>query len=241
VTEGAGESRDRAREPAGKRPDAEPAAGPKADPAAEDDGSQAGDRGSGLDFDVSRLRVGDLVAFVAAFALLFIMAGDWYSTNTGEQAREIVEKQGTEEPGAGLIDEGAAEDARVEAEQAERNAWNVASAFDVLVVIGLLAAVGLALASAALRAAGREYSDPRRSPGALAALAALLALVLVLLQAAVRLDPDSDATTEIGLPLGIAALGAVAFGSAYAVREKSGLGEGMGGTASGGEDADGRA
>jgi hypothetical protein len=173
----------------------------------------------GREFDVARLRIGDLVAVIAAFALLFIMAGDWYSTNAGEEARELVRKQGTEEPGAGLIDEGAAEDARVEAEQAERNAWNVASVFDVLVLLGLLATIALALAAAALRAVGREYPDRRRSPGAVAASAALLALALVLLQAALRLDPDSDVTTEIGLPLGIAALGAIAFGAAYALRE----------------------
>jgi drug/metabolite transporter (DMT)-like permease len=240
MNQGAEEARHGTTEPGTDRADAE-AARPGAGPPASDDESPAGERGGGLDFDVSRLRVGDLVAVVAAFALLFIMAGDWYSTNTGEEAREIVRKQGTEEPGAGLIDEGAAEDARVEAEQAERNAWNVASVFDVLVVIGLLAAIGLALAAAALRAAGREYPEPRRSPGALAALAALAALLLVLLQAAVRLDPDSDATTEIGLPLGIAALGAIAFGAAYALRETSGLGEGTAVGETREEPADGRA
>ncbi len=76
------------------------------------------------DFDVFRLRLGDVVA-------LFIMAGDWYSTSTGVQAREIVERQGTEGPGSGLFDDGAVEDARIEAEQAERNAWQVSSPLDL--------------------------------------------------------------------------------------------------------------
>ena len=82
---------------------------------------------SGRDFDVFRLRLGDVVGLLAAFALLFILAGDWYSTSTGVQAREIVERQGTEGPGSGLFDDGAVEDARIEAEQAERNAWQVSS------------------------------------------------------------------------------------------------------------------
>lgn len=174
---------------------------------------------SGRDFDVFRLRLGDVIAVLAAFALLFIMAGDWYSTQTGDQAREIVDRQGTEEPGGGLFDDGAVEDARVEAEQAERNAWQVSSPLDLLVVLALLATVALALAAAALRAAGREYPDPRRSPSGLAASVGLLALVLVAIQAGARLDPDSDVTVRIGLPLAVAALGMVACGAGLALRE----------------------
>ena len=174
---------------------------------------------SGRDFDVFRLRLGDVVGLLAAFALLFILAGDWYSTSTGVQAREIVERQGTEGPGSGLFDDGAVEDARIEAEQAERNAWQVSSALDLLALAALVTTIGLALAAAALRAAGREFPEPRRSPSALAALLALVALFLLVVQAALRLDADSEVTIRIGLPLGVAALGMVACGAGLALRE----------------------
>jgi hypothetical protein len=175
---------------------------------------------AGRDFDFFRWRLGDAIAVLAAFALLFIMAGDWYSTRTGVEAREIVERQGTEQPGAGLFDDGAVEDARVEAEQAERNAWQVSSPLDVLVLVALLAAIALTFGAAALRAAGREYPDPRRSPTAIAAAAALVALLLVAIQAGARLDPDSDVTVRIGLPLAVAALGMIACGAGLALREE---------------------
>jgi len=173
---------------------------------------------SGRDFDVFRLRLGDVVGLLAAFALLFILAGDWYSTSTGVQAREIVERQGTEGPGSGLFDDGV-EDARIEAEQAERNAWQVSSALDLLALAALVTTIGLALAAAALRAARREFPEPRRSPSALAALLALVALFLLVVQAALRLDADSEVTIRIGLPLGVAALGMVACGAGLALRE----------------------
>ncbi len=179
--------------------------------------SQSPERGR--DFDVFRLRFGHAVALLAAFALLFIMAGDWYSTVTGEEAREIVNRQGTDELGAGPFDDGAVQDARIEAEQAERNAWGIDSVLDFLVLLALLATIGMTIAAAALRAAGREPPDRRRSPIALAAYLALLSLVLVIVQAAARLDPDTEVTIEIGLPLGVAALGALACGAALVLRE----------------------
>lgn len=188
-------------------------------PAARDEPTEAAEAPEDRAFDVFRLRLGDVVALLAAFALLFIMAGDWYSTATGVEAREIVERQGTEGPGSGLFDDGAVEDARVAAEQAERNAWQISSPVDLLTLLALLATVGLAIAAAALRAAGREYPEARRSPTALLAAAALVALLLVVLQAALRLDADSEVVVRIGLPLGVAALGMVACGSALALRQ----------------------
>ena len=174
----------------------------------------------GRDFDVFRLRLGDVIALLAAFALLFTMAGDWYSTSTGEEAREIVERQGTEGPGSGIFDDGAIEDARVEAEQAERNAWSVSSPVDVLVVLALLATIGSVLVGAALYASGRQFPELARSPRSVAALLALLALVLLVVQAALRLDADSEVTIKIGLPLGVAALGMVACGAGLALRDE---------------------
>ena len=41
-----------------------------------------------------RLRPSDWVVFVAALALLFTTAPDWYSTTRGEEARQIQEQAG---------------------------------------------------------------------------------------------------------------------------------------------------
>jgi len=180
----------------------------------------AGARG----FDVFRLRLGHSVAFVAALALMFIMAGDWYSTADGVRAREIEHNVGKGLPGWGLVDRAAVDDARLEAEKAERNAWQVASFLDALVLVALLATVALAIAAAALQAAGRTF-DPRRSPSSAAGAAAAAAFVLVVAQAAARLDPDSDDVFQVGLPLAVMALGAIALGSAMAVRDALDEGE----------------
>jgi hypothetical protein len=168
-------------------------------------------------FDVFRLRLGHVVAFLAALALLFIMAGDWYSTVEGAQAREFERSQGRYLFGQGIIDAGVAEDARMKAEQEERNAWQISSFLDFLVLLSLLVTVGLAIAAAALQAAGRAY-ERRRSPIVFAAAAALVSFLLIVAQAVARLDPDSSAVIQVGLPLGIMALGAIALGAGLAIR-----------------------
>jgi hypothetical protein len=181
----------------------------------------------GRDFDVFRLRLGHVIAFLAALALLFIMAGTWYTTEAGVRAREIEHRAGQGLPGWGMIDPGAVDDARQEAKRDERNAWKTSSVLDVLVLVGLLATVALAVAAAALQAAGRTY-DPARSPSVVAGGAAIVAFVLVVLQAIARLDLDSSVVIQIGLPLGIVALGAIALGSGMAVRDALGEGEAPG-------------
>jgi hypothetical protein len=190
--------------------------GPAAERSSPRERSSPNDR----DFDVFRLRLGDAIALLAAFALLFIMAGDWYTTSLGQEARDIVERQGTTQPGEGLFDEGAVEDARIEAEQAERNAWQISSVADLVVLLALLATIGLTLAAAALQAAGRQFPDIARSPRALAASAVLLTLVLLVLQAALRLDPDTDVVVAVGLPLAVGALGMIACGVGLALRDE---------------------
>ena len=42
-----------------------------------------------------RLRLSDWVVFVAALALLFTTAPDWYSTTRGEEARQIQKQAGS--------------------------------------------------------------------------------------------------------------------------------------------------
>jgi hypothetical protein len=185
--------------------------------------------GARRDFDVFRLRLGQVVAFVAALALMFIMAGNWYSTYDGVRAREIEQRAGQGVEPWGRLDQSAVDDARDIAQKAERNAWRISSFLDALVLVSLLVAVALAIAAAALQAAGRTF-DPGRSPSVFAGYAALVAFLLVAVQTVVRLgSPTSPYVFQVGLPLGAIALGAIAFGSAMAVRDATSEGERAGG------------
>ena len=56
------------------------------------DALAAAARGRAVTFE--RLRPADWVVFVAALALLFTTAPDWYSTTRGEEARQIQEQAG---------------------------------------------------------------------------------------------------------------------------------------------------
>ena len=97
-----------------------------------------------------RLRPSDWVVFVAALALLFTTATDWYSTTRGEEARQI-QKQARSNCGQEGRD--VDRDAGVLAESQERNAWQVDGAIDRLILAGLLGTIALAVYSAFARAA----------------------------------------------------------------------------------------
>ncbi|MGH2744082.1 MAG: hypothetical protein ACRDN8_16725 [Thermoleophilaceae bacterium] len=160
----------------------------------------------------ARLRAADWVAFLAALALLFVTAADWYSTKGGEQAREF-------EQGAPVRGEGAelADDAAAAAENEERNAWQVDAGIDRVVLVALLGTAAFAIYAAFMRAAGRRY-DGGLSPTAWAGLAAALTALLVLYR--VIQEPGFDAVTTVrfGAPLALGVLGVIAFACATSVR-----------------------
>jgi hypothetical protein len=169
-----------------------------------------------------RLGRADAVAMVAALALLFVMAADWYSTTSGEAARrteEITEPRGAE---AGEIARGIDERARIAAEEAERNAWQADGAIDRVILILLLAAVLLALLSGFVRAAGRRVAPPL-TPAALGGLAAGAAALLVAYRTWQEPGFDEFNTVQPAVPLAILVLGILALALAMAVRaEESG-------------------
>jgi drug/metabolite transporter (DMT)-like permease len=159
----------------------------------------------------ARLRAADWVAFVAALALLFVTAADWYSTKGGEQAREF-------ERGAPAQGEGAelADDAAATAEDEERNAWQADAGIDRVILIGLLGTVALAIYAAFTRAAGRRYG--RLSPTAWAGLAAALTALLVLYRVIQEPGLDEVTTVQYGAPLALGVLGVIVFACARSVR-----------------------
>ena len=87
-----------------------------------------------------RLLLGDVVALLAALALLLVMAVDWYGTTQGDEDRRV---QGLARPHgaqAGEIARQVRQRAAEEAEAVEQNAWQADALVDRLILIALLAA-----------------------------------------------------------------------------------------------------
>lgn len=159
----------------------------------------------------ARLRPADWVVLVAALGLLLATAADWYSTQSGEEARTI-------EDSAEQLD--IRERAAVLAENEERNAWQPVGFVDLLALTGVLTTAALSVVAAYARAAGRR--SERLGPTALAGLAATLTALLVLYR--ILQEPGFDAltTVQLGAPLALALLGAIAFAAAVSVRQEEG-------------------
>jgi hypothetical protein len=185
-----------------------------------------------------RLRLADWVVFVAALALLFTTAPDWYSTTRGEEAREIQEQARSSEGQApGQVEREVEEDAGVLAEAQERNAWQEDGLIDRIILIGLLATSALGVGAAFWRASGRG-SDGRGSDGlgsdgrgsdrggsdglgvfGLAGIAACITALLVLYRIIQEPGFDEINTVKAGAPLALGVLGVIAFACATSLRE----------------------
>jgi hypothetical protein len=163
-----------------------------------------------------RLRGADWVAFIAALLLLLVTAMDWYSSVPGENARDAIERIDDLPPAADDRAE-VREDAVTRAEEEEQNAWQAGAAVDRLILAGLLATVGLGMAAAFLRAAGRRF-EPPWTPSGLTAMAATLTAVLVAYRIVQEPGLDAATTVKLGAPLAAALLGAIAFASGRALQ-----------------------
>jgi hypothetical protein len=160
----------------------------------------------------ARLRAADWLALVAALALLFATAADWYSTEGGRQAREF-------EQGAPAQGEGAelADDAAAAAEGQERNAWQADAAIDRAILVALLGTAALTVLAAFARAAGRGPGDGVGMTAWAGTVAALTALV-VLYRVIQEPGFDEVNTVQYGAPLALGLLGVIAFACAMSVR-----------------------
>jgi hypothetical protein len=165
----------------------------------------------------ARLRTADWVAMVAAIALLFVMAADWYSTATGEEARRIEGLTDPEGAQGGEIERDVQEEARVTAEGEEQNAWQADGGIDRVILAVLLAAVACALAAGFFRAAGRRFRGPL-TPSALAGLLAAAGALLLSYRLIQEPGFDEATTVQAGAPIAIAVLGVLAYAAATALR-----------------------
>ncbi len=164
----------------------------------------------------ARLRPADWVVFVAALALLFTTAPDWYSTKSGEEARTIEEQAepGEDQP-TGQVQTEVREDAGALAEAQERNAWQEDGALDRVLLICILATSALGVLAAFWRATAREAGGAFGVAGLAACATALLVLYRILQ------EPGFDEITVVkaGAPLALGVLGVMAFACATALRE----------------------
>jgi hypothetical protein len=166
----------------------------------------------------ARLRVAHWVVFVAALALLFTTAVDWYSTTSGEEARRIEEQARPDDDlEAGQVQREVEEDAGALAEGQERNAWREDGAIDRLILISLLLTSALGVAAAFWRAS--ERGGERTGLFGWAGLAACVSALLVLYRILQEPGFDELTTVQIGAPLALGVLGVMAFACATALRD----------------------
>jgi hypothetical protein len=166
----------------------------------------------------ARLRVSDWVVFVAALALLFTTAPDWYSTTRGEEARKIQEDAGPAEgQPSGQNQAEVVRGAGELAESQERNAWQEDGTIDRIILIALLATSALGVLAAFWRASGREARG--LGPYGWAGLAACVTALLVLYRILQEPGFDELTTVQIGGPVALGVLGIYAFAAATSLRE----------------------
>lgn len=165
----------------------------------------------------TRLNCGDLLAMVAALALLLVMALDWYTTAVGENARDV---QGKVQPSINRETTPSISEKEAEvAEGEENNAWQASALIDRLILIALLAAAALALIAAWARAAGRTLGPP--SPSALATIAGLIATLLIVYRIIQPPGLNAAAVVKAGAPLGLLCVGLLTLGARVAtIRER---------------------
>jgi hypothetical protein len=166
----------------------------------------------------TRLSRGDLLAMVAAFALLLVMASDWWTTKAGENARDVQSKILPQVNNQTTPSESAKEGAFADSQ--EKNAWQASGLIDRLILIALVAAAALAIVAAYARAAGRRLGPP--SPSALATIFGLLAAMMLVYRILQPPGLNEAAVVKLGAPLGLLCVGLLTIGARVAtIAERS--------------------
>ena len=166
-----------------------------------------------------RLSRGQVLAAVAALALVLVMAADWWGSTLGDEARRI---EGSANPAgaeAGEVGRAVQADAQAVAEREERNAWQADALVDRILLVVLILAIVAALVAAAQRAAGQRARPPF-TPAMIAVVASLVGALLVAYRIVQEPGLDARTTLKIGPLLAVFALAGIALGSAGAVQSE---------------------
>jgi hypothetical protein len=163
-----------------------------------------------------RLNRGELLAMVAALALLLVMALDWYTTKAGEQARDVASKVEPQVNAETVPSESKKEAAFADSQ--EKTAWQADGLIDRIILIALIGAILSALVAAWAKAAGKRLGPP--SASSLASVLGLLACALIVYRILQPPGLNAAAVVKAGAPLGLLCVGLLAFGSRVAVRDE---------------------
>jgi hypothetical protein len=171
----------------------------------------------------TRLGRGDLLAMVAALALLLVMATDWYTTKLGEQARDVQKKILPQVNNQTVPSESAKEGAFADSQ--EKNAWQADALIDRLILIALVAAAVLAIVAAWARAADKRVRLLGLSPSALASIVGLAACLMLVYRILQPPGLNSGAVVKVGAPLGLLCVGLLTLGARVAARGEAAVEE----------------
>jgi hypothetical protein len=154
--------------------------------------------------DVARLRRGELIAGVSGVALFIIMFLNWFGGDEGtglseEEATDLLEQQPS------LLEEAGAESASF-------NAWELFDFIDIILLVAIVVAVGLAVLTAAARTVALPVAASAITAG-LGILAAILVLYRII-------DPPFGLDREFGAFLGLIAAAGIAVGGWLAMQEE---------------------
>jgi hypothetical protein len=147
--------------------------------------------------DVSRLRRGELIAGASGVALFIIMFLNWFGVELGGAAGELAEEFGV----------------AVDVPEAKASAWEAFDLIDIILLITVIVAVGLAVATAMARTVSL--------PVAASALTAGLGILSVILVAYRIIDPPGEEVgREYGVWLGLIAAAGIAVGGWLSMQEE---------------------
>lgn len=169
---------------------------------------------------LERLTGGDWIAWVAALALLFVTAVDWYTTKAGEEARRVEELSRPQGAEGAEVERRVQQQASERAESQEKNAWQADGFVDRAILVLILGAVLAVTAAAVLRVAERPSGLALAASG-LAAVLATLAAILVAYRMIQEPGLDTASEIEVGAPIALGLLGVLALGAASSLRAQS--------------------
>jgi hypothetical protein len=157
------------------------------------------------------------LAFAAALALLLAMSLDWWTTKTGELARQTEHEAQQLDRGVLRQDIGinVRDRARARAEEIEKNAWQAPAFVDRLILILLLATIVAAIAAGFLRAAGRRLKPPWTS-STIAGYTGLFAAMLILYRILQPPGLNDAAVRKAGAPIALVLVGVLALAARVA-------------------------